>query len=297
MCSSNCNVVFVRTFNYYFSRFHPMETNTFAVASEDGTLVMWDAIAMKKFFFAHNHSASVLGVTLSCSSDLAVTVGYDYKFCIHDLNIRECVFRSALNQPLTAVDMTADGVHLAIGTEDGQMFIYDIRNLLRPVVTWKPHNNIITNILFEHPPYEVQDLHRSSSRSTTLSEENVYQSEILKPTTLKTSNNEKCPLFDEKLSKARLNNSKKSEAEQIKELKQYVVEVLQKHAQELQRHLGSHMSNLLGFIDDELIKMEAQMKERWNMLTTATTKLDITQEGFYSGTMSTTNDETQPPIP
>lgn len=255
---------------------------------------MWDVNATKKFFFAHNHSAAVHGVTLSYCSDLAVTVGYDYKFCIHDLNIRECVFRSALNQPLTAVDMTADGVHLAIGTEDGQMFVYDIRNLLRPVVTWKPHNTTVTNILFEHPPCDGQDIHRVLSRSTTLSDINVFKPEILKPTSFKNSN-EKSPPFVDKLCKGRV-DSKKSEVDQIKEIKKEVVDMLQKYAQDLQSHLGSHMSNLLGFIDDELIKMEAQMKERWNMLTSATTKLDISPDEFYSRTISTTNDET-PQLP
>lgn len=85
-------------------------------------------------------------------------MGYDHKVCIHDLIINECVFRSSLQNPLTAVDISPDGYSVAIGAEDGTIYIYDLRNLMQSIVTVKVHSSPITKLIFESKPKEFVEL-------------------------------------------------------------------------------------------------------------------------------------------
>ncbi|KAI4467895.1 protein nedd1 [Holotrichia oblita] len=62
---------------------------------------------------------------------------------------------SSTQHPLSAVDVSLDGTTVAIGSQEGIIYLYDMRNFLQPVMVWKAHNSKINKLLFQYPVKEV----------------------------------------------------------------------------------------------------------------------------------------------
>lgn len=61
------------------------------------------------------------------------------------------IFRSKqVESPLTAVDFTPDGAGLVVGSTQGRIYMYDLRNLSAPVKTTTAHKTSVTCIRFQH---------------------------------------------------------------------------------------------------------------------------------------------------
>lgn len=73
----------------------------------------------------------------------------------HVLTIGACsssIFRSKqVESPLTAVDFTPDGAGLVVGSTQGRIYMYDLRNLSAPVKNTTAHKTSVTCIRFQHP--------------------------------------------------------------------------------------------------------------------------------------------------
>lgn len=228
-------------------------------------------------------------------NNLTITVGTDRKFCIHDINIKECVYRSSLSQSLTAVDMSGNGVEMALGTEDGYMFIFDIRNLLRPIVAWKQHSSAVTNVLFDrnsrYGEKHFNDMTKltlhfggSPYEDTPLSQFERYDEEIgskirepRNPETSNENNNSSSPVVHKVL---------KSEAEEIQKVlhmkKQEIIEQILKDSEAVQKQMDMHMGNFEKFVEKELQKIEEENDNRWDYLVSAANNMQKDETEDYT---------------
>lgn len=129
-------------------RFHPRKTNHLAVCSEKGEVVLWDIATSKKIFYAQPHTDAVSGLALASCDAFLISVGRDHKLCVYDANIGECLFRSSLQEPLSSVDIMVRGNCMAVGSDDGIVYIYDVRRLVQPLHTFQPHSTRVNKIMF-----------------------------------------------------------------------------------------------------------------------------------------------------
>lgn len=105
----------------------------------------------QKMFSSQTHTAEVTGLAYSQTSNLLLTAASDNKFCMHDLVVQECIFRSNLQVPLTAADFNQDGVTFALGTQDGRIYVYDVRQYVQPLSTLKAHTCAVGKVVFGIP--------------------------------------------------------------------------------------------------------------------------------------------------
>ncbi|XP_072519324.1 protein NEDD1 [Salminus brasiliensis] len=120
--------------------------------SDSGSVVLWDANTQKELHtFEGAHKAPASGLTFSPANDLLfITVGLDKKIVCYD-TASKIIFRSKqVESPLTAVDFTPDGAGLVVGSTQGRIYMYDLRNLSAPVKTTTAHKTSVTCIRFQH---------------------------------------------------------------------------------------------------------------------------------------------------
>ncbi|KAJ8929928.1 hypothetical protein NQ314_017337 [Rhamnusium bicolor] len=151
------------------AKFHPSLPNLLAVGGENGCVTLWDTEKEEKLGRYQKHSASLTGIAFTRNQKLMVTAGMDNKICVLDSSSTNCLFRMNLHQAVTALDISPDDLYLAVGLEDGCIYIYDIRDPLKHLVCSKSHNSRINKIVFEKGPVLVESLHDGHS-VTTLNE-------------------------------------------------------------------------------------------------------------------------------
>lgn len=54
-----------------------------------------------------------------------------------------------VESPLTAIDFTPDGAGLVVGSTQGRLYLYDLRNLSAPTKTATAHKTSITSLRFQ----------------------------------------------------------------------------------------------------------------------------------------------------
>lgn len=258
-------------------RFHPDIPNVLAAASEAGSIMLWDTTTANKTFFAQTHTSPISGIAFGKhGNDILVSVGEDNKFCLHDLSVRDCVFRSSTQHPLSSVDVSLDGSTLAIGSQEGIVYIYDMRNFLQPVATWKAHTSKVNKVLFQYPVRDINGQFIANSVSDM----------NMKPTSGTEDIKDKLTELDDKATVSEASSklslsSKKSfqkrtespDNEFLKKLKSDVLTSIKKDAHRLNSHLKLHMHNLEAFIGNEFHKMDMQMDEKWELLNLASMNL------------------------
>ncbi|KAI5105378.1 protein NEDD1 [Silurus meridionalis] len=120
--------------------------------SDSGSVVLWDANTQKELHtFEGAHKAPASGLAFSPANDLLfITVGLDKKIVCYDTSSK-VIFRSKqVESPLTTVDFTPDGAGLVVGSTQGRIYMYDLRNLSAPVKTTMAHKTSVTCIRFQH---------------------------------------------------------------------------------------------------------------------------------------------------
>ncbi len=120
-------------------RYSAHRTSSLAVSSMSGSVTFWDVnhgSALRRFC---EHAAPCAGIAFSpINGNLALSVGLDKKCVFYDVQtktaVRELIRADA---PLTAVEPFPDGKTLALGTSQGKVLFYDLRNFSRPMFTLK----------------------------------------------------------------------------------------------------------------------------------------------------------------
>ncbi|KAJ8392325.1 hypothetical protein AAFF_G00076890 [Aldrovandia affinis] len=120
--------------------------------SDSGTVVLWDANTQKELHvFDGAHKAPCSGLAFSPANDLLfVTVGLDKKIICYDTSSKIVLRSMRVESPLTAIDFMPDGAGLAVGSTQGRVYLYDLRNLSAPVKTVSAHKTSVTCLRFQH---------------------------------------------------------------------------------------------------------------------------------------------------
>jgi WD40 repeat protein len=132
-----------------FTKFHtsPIETYKTAVGTSDGSILVYDIQDRTRdtplLHLERRHSKSVTGVAFSSvNPQLLASSSADGTLQFFDIRSGETIQELAsLSTPITSLSMHAGGVHCAIGSEAGEVFVYDLRQN-SPVASMYAHNLI-----------------------------------------------------------------------------------------------------------------------------------------------------------
>uniref|UniRef100_A0A6Q2WR68 Anaphase-promoting complex subunit 4 WD40 domain-containing protein n=2 Tax=Esox lucius TaxID=8010 RepID=A0A6Q2WR68_ESOLU len=130
--------------------------------SDSGSVVLWDANTQKELHvFDGAHKAPASGLAFSPANDLLfVTVGLDKKIVCYDTSSKIVLRSMRVESPLTAIDFTPDGAGLVVGSTQGRLYMYDLRNLSAPTKTAPAHKTSVTSLRFQSS----QSRHLKSSK-------------------------------------------------------------------------------------------------------------------------------------
>uniref|UniRef100_A0A3B5MBT2 NEDD1 gamma-tubulin ring complex targeting factor n=1 Tax=Xiphophorus couchianus TaxID=32473 RepID=A0A3B5MBT2_9TELE len=118
--------------------------------SDSGTMVLWDANTQRELqMFDGAHKAPGSGLAFSPTSDLlVVSVGLDKKIICYDTASK--ILRAIrVDGPLTSVDFALDGTGLVVGSTQGKIYQYDLRNSSSPTRITVAHKTSVTCLRFQ----------------------------------------------------------------------------------------------------------------------------------------------------
>ncbi|KAI3370941.1 hypothetical protein L3Q82_023500, partial [Scortum barcoo] len=119
--------------------------------SDSGTVVLWDSNTQKELhMFDSAHKAPGSGLAFSPASELlVVSVGLDKKIVCYDTASKIILRAIRVDSPLTSVDFTLDGTGLVVGSTQGKIYQYDLRNSSAPTRITVAHKTSVTCLRFQ----------------------------------------------------------------------------------------------------------------------------------------------------
>ncbi|XP_071398272.1 protein NEDD1 isoform X2 [Centroberyx affinis] len=119
--------------------------------SDSGTVVLWDSNTQKELHvFEGAHKAPGSGLAFSPASELLlVSVGLDKKIICYDTASRITLRTIRVDCPLTSVDFSLDGTGLVVGSTQGKIYHYDLRNSSAPTRVTVAHKTSVTCLRFQ----------------------------------------------------------------------------------------------------------------------------------------------------
>ncbi|XP_028286238.1 protein NEDD1 isoform X2 [Parambassis ranga] len=140
--------------------------------SDSGTVALWDSNTQKELHMFHSaHKAPGSGLAFSPTSDLlVVSVGLDKKIVCYDTAAKIVLRAIRADSPLTSVDFTLDGTGLVVGSTQGKIYQYDLRNSSAPTRVTVAHKTSVTCLRFQsntsrHKPSKQGSAKISSSQT------------------------------------------------------------------------------------------------------------------------------------
>ncbi len=154
-------------FNYSSSN-----TSNLVSAYEDGTVILWDIMRGTPSFISKSHSSPCTSVILSPLNDFfLVSGGLDGIIALHDTSSKEKLKSVKCSSGITSIDMHKNGSTLCVGTINGTIQMYDLRNKTdEPYYSYKAHDNIINCVKF------FQNINSNSTNSLSLHQSYANQS-------------------------------------------------------------------------------------------------------------------------
>ncbi|XP_062856095.1 protein NEDD1 [Trichomycterus rosablanca] len=150
-------------------RYSVIKRSLLGSVSDSGSMVLWDANTQKELHkFEGAHKAPASGLAFSPANDLLfITVGLDKKIVCYDTSSK-IIFRSKqVESPLTAVDFTPDGAGLVVGSTQGRIYMYDLRNLSSPLKTTTAHKTSVTCIRFQNSSTRLKTSKTTGGRTSS----------------------------------------------------------------------------------------------------------------------------------
>ncbi|XP_030621717.1 protein NEDD1 [Chanos chanos] len=148
-------------------RYSLVKRSLLGTVSDSGSVVLWDANTQKDLHvFDSSHKAPASGLAFSPANDLLfVTVGLDKKIICYDTSSKVVLRSMRVESPLTAIDFTPDGAGLVVGSTQGKVYVYDLRNLNAPVKTTTAHKTSVTCIRFQSSSSRLKSSKMMTSKS------------------------------------------------------------------------------------------------------------------------------------
>ncbi|XP_020504534.1 protein NEDD1 isoform X1 [Labrus bergylta] len=132
-------------------RMSTLKRSLLGSVSDSGTVVLWDSNTQKELHvFDSAHKAPGSGLAFSPASELlVVSVGLDKKIVCYDTASKIVLKTIRSDSPLTAVDFTPDGTGLVVGSTQGKIYQYDLRNSSAPTRVTVAHKTSVTCLRFQ----------------------------------------------------------------------------------------------------------------------------------------------------
>ncbi|GLV40410.1 Grip71 [Carabus blaptoides fortunei] len=131
-------------------RFHRSQRNILASASDEGVVVLWDINAGKRKCHMESHQAPVTDIAFSTQNhNLMTSVGLDRQLQCYDINSDDVALTVLADHPLSAVDIAPDGHTVAVGSSRGVIYIYDLRDHVKPLKVIPAHSGEIKRVLYQ----------------------------------------------------------------------------------------------------------------------------------------------------
>ncbi|KAG7231609.1 hypothetical protein INR49_011004, partial [Caranx melampygus] len=132
-------------------RLSALRRSLLGTVSDSGTVVLWDSNTQKELHvFDGAHKAPGSGVAFSPASELlVVSVGLDKKIVCYDTASRIVLRSIRADAPLTSVDFTPDGTGLVVGSTQGKIYQYDLRNSSAPTRTTAAHRTFVSCLRYQ----------------------------------------------------------------------------------------------------------------------------------------------------
>uniref|UniRef100_A0A3B3WTG1 Uncharacterized protein n=1 Tax=Poecilia mexicana TaxID=48701 RepID=A0A3B3WTG1_9TELE len=137
--------------------------------SDGGTMVLWDANTQRELqVFDGAHKAPGSGLAFSPTSDLlVVSVGLDKKIICYDTASKLVLRAIRVDGPLTSVDFTLDGTGLVVGSTQGKIYQYDLRNSSSPTKITVAHKTSVTCLRFQSNASRLKSSRLGSARTSS----------------------------------------------------------------------------------------------------------------------------------
>ena len=142
-----------------------------AASSLSGAVTFFDCntdSVVKSFM---EHSAPCTGVAFSpINGSLVLSCGLDKKCVFYDIDTKRAVKQFIrTDYPLTAVELISDGRTVVLGTSQGKVLFYDLRNFSRPLHTIEAHSGAAIRGILCQPTQGNLSLKLPSSMKSTRS--------------------------------------------------------------------------------------------------------------------------------
>ncbi|XP_035012448.1 protein NEDD1 isoform X1 [Hippoglossus stenolepis] len=132
-------------------KFSTLKRSLLGSVSDSGSVVLWDSNTQKELHdFDCAHKAPGTGLAFSPASELlVVSVGLDKKIVCYDTASKIVLRSIRVDSPLTSVDFTPDGTGLVVGSTQGKIYQYDLRNSSTPTRITGAHKTSVTCLRFQ----------------------------------------------------------------------------------------------------------------------------------------------------
>lgn len=149
-------------------RYSLVKRSLLGTVSDSGSVALWDANTQKELhLFEGAHKAPCSGLAFSPANDLLfISVGLDKKIVCYDTSSKMVFRNKQVESPLTAIDFTPDGAGLVVGSTQGRIYMYDLRNLSAPIKITTAHKTSVTCIRFQNSTSKLKSTKTASSKSS-----------------------------------------------------------------------------------------------------------------------------------
>lgn len=131
-------------------KFHQESRSLLGLATDEGHMVIRDITTNKdKAYFENVHASPVSDFVYSLiNRDVMLSTGYDKVMHVYDIRLQNVVSTVRTAYTLTSLAINTEN-QVALGTKNGLVLIYDLRDLSTPSKVLKGHEDEIRKVAFQ----------------------------------------------------------------------------------------------------------------------------------------------------
>lgn len=131
-------------------KFHHESRSLLGLATDEGHVLIRDIITNKdKVFFENIHASPVSDIAFSLvNRDVMLSSGYDKRMHVYDVRLQNVVTTIRTPYTLTSLATNLEN-HVALGTKNGLVLVYDLRDLTNIFKVLKGHDEEVHRVAFQ----------------------------------------------------------------------------------------------------------------------------------------------------
>ena len=152
-----------------------------AAGYNDGSLCLWDPVTLTQLRRQQVHQLRISALAFSPKNPrLVATSGIDGRLVLVDMGAKTTELSAAveIGDALTAVSFHEDAIHCAVGTVKGNVFIYDWRNVRKPIATIDATTSPVRDVIFQVPKLSIEASSSIAASTTRRQSTGVTSSSI-----------------------------------------------------------------------------------------------------------------------